>query len=158
MTRTHLLHRLVTLVIAVIIRIAIIAIAITVTAVIIVVAARIAPTTGEEHAGALGELGLGLDLLALVVGRSEGLLVRGFRIGTATEEGHCEVVCGFGFEEWCGSCLVVSSLETFFLLFLFRRVNSVALIFGEGEGEWRKREYLGKKDGSLFSLIRSMIQ
>lgn len=30
--------------------------------------------------------------------------------------------------------------------------------FGEGEGEWRKREYLGKKDGSLFSLIRSMIR
>lgn len=95
---THLLHRLVTLVIAVIIRIAIIAIAITVIAVIIVVAARIAPTTGEKHAGALGELGFGLDLLALVVGRSEGLLVRRFRIGTATEEGHCEVVCGFGFE------------------------------------------------------------
>jgi hypothetical protein len=129
MTRTHLLHRLVTLVIAVIIRIAIIAITITVIAVVIVVAARIASTTGEEHAGALGELGFGLDLLALVIGRSEGLLVRGFRIGTATEEGHGEVVCGFGFEEWCGSCLVVSSLETFFLLFLFRRVNSVALIF-----------------------------
>jgi hypothetical protein len=113
---THLFHRLVTLVIAVIIRIAIIAIAITVIAVIIVVAARIAPTTGEEHAGALGELGFGLDLLALVIGRSERLLVRGFRVGTATEEGHCEVVCGFGFgfREWCGSCLVVSSLETFF--------------------------------------------
>jgi hypothetical protein len=28
------------------------------------------------------------------------------------------MVCGFGFERWCGSCLVVSSPETFFPLLL----------------------------------------